>query len=398
MRKRHVIAFVLVLALALSACSARQQGILPEPEYTTPTTAPEATPTPTPEPTPTDEYFVISMVGDCTLSSSQREDTFETIVNGDMAWPFSGTVQYFENDYLTIANLECSLSHETLYSSSLFNFCGDAGNAEMLVLGGVDFVTLGNNHTMDFGQEGLDNTMAVLDEYGVAYAAPDASYIYTNGDGITIGLYAAPWYMSEYQVRAGVSALANNPEVDIVIALMHWGLEGYYRPADNQTVLGQAAIDAGADIVYGSHPHVLQPIEEYNGGYIVYSLGNYVFGGNTNPRDKDTAIVQFTVKRAADGTATVEGWEAIPCRLSSVTAYNDFCPTPYEEGSEDYDRTMSKLDGSFDGPNLVIDYSEYEEEDDSGEVTGTESETGTTEQPEQEDVQTQPEGDGTVEE
>ena len=155
MRKRHVIAFVLVLALALSACSARQQGTLPEPEYTTPTTAPEATPTPTPEPTPTDEYFVISMVGDCTLSSSQREDTFETIVNGDMAWPFSGTVQYFENDYLTIANLECSLSYETLYSSSLFNFCGDAGNAEMLVLGGVDFVTLGNNHTMDFGQEGL---------------------------------------------------------------------------------------------------------------------------------------------------------------------------------------------------------------------------------------------------
>ena len=201
--------------------------------------------------------------------------------------------------------------------------------------------------------------------------------------------------MSEYQVRAGVSALANNPEVDIVIALMHWGLEGYYRPADNQTVLGQAAIDAGADIVYGSHPHVLQPIEEYNGGYIVYSLGNYVFGGNTNPRDKDTAIVQFTVKRAADGTVTVEGWEAIPCRLSSVTAYNDFCPTPYEEGSEEYDRTMSKLDGSFDGPNLVIDYSEYEEEDDSGEVTGTESETGATAQP---DVQTQPEGDGTVEE
>ena len=167
MRKRHVIAFVLVLALALSACSARQQGTLPEPEYTTPTTAPETTPTPTPEPTPTDEYFVISMVGDCTLSSSQREDTFETIVNGDMAWPFSGTVQYFENDYLTIANLECSLSYETLYSSSLFNFCGDAGNAEMLVLGGVDFVTLGNNHTMDFCQEGLDNTMAVLDEYGV---------------------------------------------------------------------------------------------------------------------------------------------------------------------------------------------------------------------------------------
>ncbi len=365
----RIIALASALLLALGACSARPDTSLPAPDYAQPSAeaSPGAEPTPeaTPEPTPTDEYFVISMVGDCTLSSSQRENTFETIVNGDMSWPFSGTKQFFEDDYLTIANLECSLSDETLYSDSLFNFCGDAGNAEMLVLGGVDFVTLANNHTMDFGQTGLDNTMAALDEYGVAYAAPDASYIYRSGDGISVGLYAAPWYATEYQVRAGVSALAANPDVDIVICLMHWGMEGYYRPWGSQTALGQAAIDAGADIVYGSHPHVLQPIEQYNGGYIIYSLGNYVFGGNTNPRDKDTAIVQFTVKRAVDGTVTVEGWEAIPCRLSSVTAYNDFCPVPYEEGSEDYERTMSKLDGTYTGPNLVIDYSEYESEDET---------------------------------
>ena len=101
----------------------------------------EATPSPTPEP-PEDEYFTISMVGDCTLSSSQREDYFETVVNGDMSWPFSGTKQYFEDDYLTIANLECSLSHEMLYGSATFTFCGDAENAEMLVQGGVDFVTI----------------------------------------------------------------------------------------------------------------------------------------------------------------------------------------------------------------------------------------------------------------
>ena len=144
---------------------------------------------------------------------------------------------------------------------------------------------------------------------------------------------------------------------------MHWGIEGSYRPAGTQTALGQAAIDAGADIVYGSHPHVLQPIVEYNGGYIVYSLGNFVFGGNTAPRDRDTAIVQFTVKRAADGTVSVEGWEAIPCSLSSTPVSNDFRPEPYNEGSEEYERTMSKLNGTFTGPDLVVDYSEYENED-----------------------------------
>ena len=118
------------LVLSLSACSAKPEVSLPEPDYVTPTAAPEPTaaPTsePTPEPTPADEYFVISMVGDCTLASSQRENVFETIIDGDMSRPFSGTRQYFEDDYLTIANLECSLSDEPLSGSSTFQFCGDA--------------------------------------------------------------------------------------------------------------------------------------------------------------------------------------------------------------------------------------------------------------------------------
>ena len=338
------------LALTLlTACSAR------------PAPTPSATPEPTPEPTPEDEYYVISMCGDCTLSSSQRENTFEYIVDGDMAYPFSGVKQFFEDDYLTIANLECSLSPEPLYGSSTFQFCGDAENAQMLIEGSVEFVTLGNNHTMDFGQQGLDNTTATLDEYGIDHAVPDGSFVYQSGDGPSIGLYAAPWCATEAQVRAGVSALAAREDVDLVVCLMHWGMEGYYRPSGSQTSLGRAAVDSGADIVYGSHPHVLQSIEEYNGAYIIYSLGNFVFGGNTNPRDKDTAIVQFTIKRAASGEVTVEGMEKIPCSLTSTAGMNDFRPEPYEEGTEEYERAMSKLDGTFTGPNLVIDYSEYHE-------------------------------------
>ena len=352
------------LALTLlTACSARPETGLPTPEYASPSPAPtpSATPSPTPEPTPQDEYFVISMCGDCTLSSSQRENTFEYIVDGDMAYPFSGVKQFFEDDYLTIANLECSLSPEPLYGSSTFQFCGDAENAQMLIEGSVEFVTLGNNHTMDFGQKGLDNTTATLDEYGVDYAVPDGSFVYQSEDGPSIGLYAAPWCATEAQVRAGVSALAAREDVDLVVCLMHWGMEGYYRPWGSQTSLGRAAVDSGADIVYGSHPHVLQSIEEYNGAYIIYSLGNFVFGGNTNPRDKDTAIVQFTIKRAASGEVTVEGMEKIPCSLTSTAGMNDFRPEPYEEGTEEYERAMSKLDGTFTGPNLVIDYSEYHE-------------------------------------
>ena len=341
--------------LALAACSAGRDVVLPEPEYTVPPVTPAATPAPT----PTDEYFVISMCGDCTLSSTQRENTFETIVGGDMTYPFSGVKQYFEDDYLSIANLECSLSPEYLSGHSTFQFCGDAENAQMLVEGGIDFVTLANNHTMDFGQRGLDNTMAVLDEYPVAYAPPDGSYVYQAGDGIRVGLYAARWMAGEEEICAGVSALAEREDVDLVICLMHWGVEGSYRASGTQISLGQAAVNAGADIVYGSHPHVLQPVERYRGSYIVYSLGNFVFGGNTAPRDRDTVILQFTVKRAVDGDISLEGWEAIPCSLSSTPINNDFRPEPYEPDSEEYERTMSKLDGSFTGPNLVVDHSKY---------------------------------------
>lgn len=329
----------------------------PEP---TPSPTPEPTPSPTPEPEP--EYFVLSMVGDCTLSSSQLYPHFEYILDGDMSWPFSSTVQYFEDDYLTIANLECSLSSEKLYGSTTFWFCGPAEHAQILVDGGVDFVTMANNHALDFGQKGIDNTKSTLDSYGIAYAGANESYVFQREDGISVGLFAAKWLATQAEISAGVSALAQREDVDIVVCLMHWGNEGSYRVTASQTQLGQAAIDAGADIVYGSHPHVLQQIDEYNGGYIVYSLGNYSFGGNTSPRDRDTAIVQFTVKRDVDGTVSVEGWEAIPCRLSSTASYNDYRPEPYEEGSEEYERTMSKLLGTFTGPDLTIDYSQYHDQ------------------------------------
>ena len=115
------------------------------------------------------------MVGDCTLTSSQYNDHFESVLDGDMSWPFSGTIQYFEDDYLTIANLECSFSDTPLSGTGTFQFCGAAENAQILVNGSVEFVTLANNHTLDFGQTGLENTEKALDAAGVAYAPPDGS-------------------------------------------------------------------------------------------------------------------------------------------------------------------------------------------------------------------------------
>ena len=110
----------------------------------------------------------------------------------------------------------------------------------------------------------------------------------------------------------------------------------------NQESFAHAAIDAGAHIVFGTHPHVLQKMEAYNGGYIFYSLGNFSFGGNTAPRDVDTAIAQVTVKKDGDSWA-VDDYDLIPCRLSSTDSKNDYCPRPYKEDEEGYARALGKL-------------------------------------------------------
>ncbi len=340
----------------------------PEP---TPEPTPEATPEPTPEPTP--EIFTISAIGDCTLYNDTRytpataEFSYASYVGENYAYPFSRTVQYFENDDLTIANLECTLSDEKIYSESFFHFLAPAAYANILTEGKVDFVNTANNHTDDYGLQGIEETCASLDAVGLPYCKENEYKILTTDSGLTVGIYCAynGYYPKTENCTAAISAM-RDAGAEYIICMFHWGVdEGVYQPTQYDIDLAHACIDAGADLVYGSHSHTLQPIEEYNGGIILYSMGNWSFGGNTSPSDMDTAIVQVSVKRDLDGSVSNDGYTIIPCCVSgrpvledyTAEAYNDYCPTPYAEGTEYYDRAMSKLTGGFDGPNLHIDYS-----------------------------------------
>lgn len=311
----------------------------------------------TPEPK-TPSEFVISMIGDCTLASSQYTDDYESYLekNG-LGWPFSGTKSYFETDEFTLANLECSFSDQNLASASLFYFRGAAANAGILTQGGVDCVTLGNNHTNDFGEQGLIDTQAALDAEGISWVGPGDAKLFETEHGLKIGVYCPGWTgLSDANIQNGIAAL-QSAGADLCIFAPHWGNEGSYVVSANQEAFAHTAIDAGAQIVCGTHPHVLQHIEQYNGGYIFYSLGNWSFGGNTAPRDRDTAIAQVVVKEQKDGSFAIEGCSFVPCCLSSTDAVNDYRPVPYEAGSEFFQRAMSKLDGTFTGPDLDVDYS-----------------------------------------
>ncbi|MGE4353060.1 MAG: CapA family protein, partial [Oscillospiraceae bacterium] len=268
----------------------------------TPTASAEPTPSPTPSPEP--EYFTITMIGDCTLASAQSQKaldySYENMVGDDYTYPFAKTLDYFDDDDLTFTNLECALTESTDAANKAFLFKCSPEYANILKAGSVEFVTLGNNHVLDYGEQGYADTKAALDAAGIGYAGRDEWTLYTTKNGLKIGVYAIS-FGKVPQIEAGIAAL-KDAGAEFIIAALHWGDEGSYTVNDMQIRQGHAAIDAGADVVYGSHPHTLQKCEEYNGKYIYYSMGNWSFGGNTNPRDKDTVIVKLTVMRDVDGT------------------------------------------------------------------------------------------------
>ncbi len=327
---------------------------------------------PAPEPEPTPELFTISVIGDETLTSHQNlsdqsEYSYNGRMNGDYSYPFKNTAEYFLNDEYTISNLECTLADQQMYSDQTFYFRAPTANAQVLTEGGVDFVTTANNHSLDFGQAGLISTYAALEEYSIAYGKEDESQIITTKNGLKIGIYCAYNSFQPNKDKACSAIQMMRPDADYIICCFHWGQELHYQPNADQIDLARACIDAGADLIFGCHSHCLQPIEEYNGGIILYSMGEFSFGGSTSPTDRDTAIFQVTLKRDLDGSITVDSWRVIPCCVSSrpvyegytLDAYNDYCPTPYEEGSEDYERVMSKLNGTYEGGNVGADYSNW---------------------------------------
>lgn len=333
-----------------------------------PTAIPTASPTPATTSEPGPEYFTISLIGDCTLASTHgirgTSWSYERVVGDNYAYPFANTLKYFENDDFTIANLECVLSEYNVPVEKAFNFRADPAYVNILLEGSVEYVNIANNHTMDYGSIAYDETKDVLESAGIGYTEHDEYAVYTTQSGLRIGVYSAGFGVSSPQVVSGVQALGDAGAEYIIVAI-HWGEEGRYTHNNTQTYLAHAAIDAGADLIYGTHPHVLQPVEEYKGKYIYYSLGNWTFGGNTMPRDTDSVIVQLTLMRDTDGSITVASRTHIPCSISGTSPVNNYQPVALEKDTDGYKRVLSKLDGSYAGPDLAVDYT-----DDTPEETG----------------------------
>ena len=278
----------------------------------------------------------VSTVGDCTLGT---DESFNTSTNFNAYEAMNGTSYFFQNvrsileaDDATFANFEGTLTTETARESKEYAFKGDPSYTQILTDGSIDVVTLANNHSSDYGAKSLTDTEEALDAAGIDYCIGDKIAV-KEVNGIPtafIGIYVLNEGMArEEQVKQTIAA-AKQQGAKLVIVAFHWGTEKATEPDETQKSLAHTAIDCGADLVVGHHPHVLQAIEYYKGKYIAYSLGNFCFGGNSAPSDMDTMIFQqtFTIEKGevqADAAATV-----VPCSISSTAGYNDYQPTPTE--------------------------------------------------------------------
>ena len=328
-------------------------------EATRPTTEPATEPVT--EPTqPQEERFMITFVGDCTLGTSPQYDgimySFPWTIGEDYDYPFRNVRHLFEDDDLTVVNLEGTFCEKGLPQRKVpFRFRGPAEYVNILTGSSVEVASFANNHTLDYYHYGYDATLETLKAAGLTYVEESASALYTTDSGLTVGFYAAQTDLDMEDMTAEFASLREQG-AELLVVSIHWGVEGSYRPRENQEETARAAIDAGADIIYGHHPHVLQRVEEYNGGLIYYSVGNFCFGGNNYPVDVDTAIFRQEVIRR-DGETFLGELTIIPASCSSTgTIQNNFQPTPYEAGSEGYERVMSKVEGTWPGPDHKVSY------------------------------------------
>ena len=342
------------LCLLLAACAPEEEAptvtAVPT-ETTVAATEAETQPPTVPQTEPPEERFLLTFVGDCTLGSNPSNtyalSGFVRTVGEDYDYPLKNVVDIFSADEATFANLEGPLTDKGNPMKKSHVFRGPTAFVNILTRGSVDFVSLANNHAYDYGPKGYTSTVDTLTAAGIPFVERDASRIFTTPNGLTIGVYGAVYYKLDAEDMVQEITALREQGCDLVIYAPHWGIEGNYRPNETQMEYGRMAIDAGADIVWGSHPHLLQPVEAYNGGWIFYSLGNFCFGGNGGPPDLDSAILQLEVIRGADGTVRLGELSMIPVSISSVEKTNNFQPTPYPEDSEGYQRVISKLDGSW---------------------------------------------------
>lgn len=293
--------------------------------------------------------LTLSVVGDCTLGTDETFD-YDTSLNAyyenyGADYFLQNVKSIFSSDDLTIANFEGTLTDSTEREDKTFAFKAPASYASILTSGSVEAVNTANNHSHDYGDQSFEDTLTALDNAGIVHFGYDETAV-MDIKGVKVGLvgiYELNDHLGREQQLKDNIAKVKADGAQLIVVIFHWGNETETVPDSNQTTLGRLAIDEGADLVCGHHPHVLQGIETYKGKNIVYSLGNFCFGGNSSPSDMDTMIYQQTFTIDSDGVKDDNVTNIIPCSISSAAyeGYNNYQPTPAE--GDEATRILEKI-------------------------------------------------------
>ncbi|GAB4482771.1 MAG: capsular polyglutamate synthetase PgsA [Anaerolineae bacterium] len=248
-------------------------------------------------------------VGDVMLG---RQVNISSLRRDDFLWPFRETANILAGADLTIGNLESPLIEDCRLNDSAPVFCGDARAVDGLAFAGFDVLSLANNHSRDMGVEGFAETAAALTGARIAPVYDDEVFMREiNGVRVgVIGIDDTDEALSLPDLTADAAQAAAG--VDVLVGILHWGRE-YSPPTPRQQEAARALIDAGVDAIIGSHPHVVQAVEEYNGAPIFYSLGNFVFDQMWSEATREGYIARIQIE-VHSGAVTITH-EMIPVKI-----------------------------------------------------------------------------------
>ncbi|WP_099336342.1 CapA family protein [Clostridium cadaveris] len=284
------------------------------------------------------EEILLTFAGDCTLGTDTKFGYAGSLPamlenqNKNYSYFFKNVYDIFSNDDYTLVNLETPLTDATVKadkgSGTVYHFKGPKDYINILTSSSIEGVSIANNHMNDYGKQGLTDTVETLSSNKVDFCGKNYKIEKEIKGTKFLFLGYEGWSFNnelKNQISNDIKEGKNNGS--IVIPYFHWGIEKQYQPYDVQINLAHFSIDEGADMVIGSHPHVIQSLENYNNKLIVYSLGNFSFGGNFNPSDKRTFILQTNIK-TLNGALDAINYKVIPASISSVDYKNDYAPTP----------------------------------------------------------------------
>lgn len=275
--------------------------------------------------------LTLTAVGDCTFATDDNADPDLGFVayaeQSGTSYFFNQVRGIFSEDDVTIVNFEGTLSDRGTREDKDFAFRGDPSYVNVLTSSSVEAANLANNHSADYGEISLTDTQEILESNGIITCRGKDNVTVGEINGITVGFVGINYLNDEMKTELEESIkMAKDAGAELVILSIHWGIEKETAPEAEQIEAAHTAIDCGADIVLGTHPHVLQGIEKYNGRYICYSLGNFCFGGNNAPSDMDSMIFRQTFTFDQNGLIDDDNYGIYPCRISGHSSYNDYQP------------------------------------------------------------------------